>query len=45
MDDSDLPDVCPECGARDAYERRFVTGGGWRAEYRCVECGRRARRR
>jgi DNA-directed RNA polymerase subunit RPC12/RpoP len=37
----DPPTVCPDCGARDAYERRYTTGGGWRVEYRCGNCGRR----
>ncbi len=36
----DPPDVCPECGAVDAYEKRYATGGGWRSEFRCRECHR-----
>jgi DNA-directed RNA polymerase subunit RPC12/RpoP len=35
------PDVCPDCGARDSFRERHVTGGGWRREYRCGECGYR----
>ncbi|WP_435196219.1 TFIIB-type zinc ribbon-containing protein [Natronomonas sp. EA1] len=30
---------CPECGSSD-IEKRYVTGGGWRAVYRCRNCGR-----
>jgi DNA-directed RNA polymerase subunit RPC12/RpoP len=41
MDESP-PKRCPDCGARDAYRRRYETGGGWRVVYRCAECGRRA---
>lgn len=37
----DLPNICPECGAIDAYEKRFTIGGGWRFVYRCSNCGRR----
>ncbi|MFA9516994.1 hypothetical protein ACERIT_07225 [Halopenitus sp. H-Gu1] len=36
-----LPHVCPDCGAIDAYEKRFTIGGGWRFVYRCSNCGRR----
>ena len=36
------PGVCPACGAEDAYEARYSTGGGWRIDhYRCSSCGRR----
>ncbi len=41
VDTDDLPSVCPECGARHSFRRRYVTGGGWRAVYRCSECGSR----
>ncbi|WP_175501493.1 hypothetical protein [Halogeometricum limi] len=40
MSDADLPERCPHCGARDSIRKRYTTGGGWRAEYRCSECGR-----
>ncbi|WP_255198288.1 hypothetical protein [Halorarius litoreus] len=36
------PRVCPDCGARNSYEPRYTTGGGWRRIYRCRECGRQA---
>ena len=36
-----LPRVCPGCGAVEAYTKRYETGGGWRAVYRCEDCGRR----
>jgi len=36
-----LPRICPDCGAVDAYTKRYVTGGGWRPVYRCKNCGLR----
>ncbi len=38
---SNPPEVCPDCGAVDAYMKRYETGGGWRPVYRCGDCGRR----
>ncbi|MFC5366381.1 hypothetical protein [Salinirubrum litoreum] len=40
-DREEPPARCPECGARDSFRKRYATGGGWRGEYRCAECGRR----
>ncbi|MFC6991891.1 hypothetical protein ACFQH3_09075 [Haladaptatus sp. GCM10025707] len=34
---------CAECGAKGSYRKQMVTGGGWRAVYRCAECGHRFR--
>lgn len=34
---------CPDCGST-AVEKRYVTGGGWRAVYRCRDCGRALKR-
>jgi len=41
IEPNDLPYICPECGAIDAYKKRFTIGGGWRFVYRCSNCGRR----
>ncbi|WP_200862319.1 hypothetical protein [Candidatus Halobonum tyrrellensis] len=38
---ADAPRVCPECGAEEPWTERYTTGGGWRAERRCSNCGYR----
>jgi hypothetical protein len=36
------PMTCKRCGAPEGYERRYTTGGGWRAVHVCSVCGHRA---